>query len=124
MALVNVDIDAASGTITHSSSKYLYVSPTRSLKIDKSLDYSGVLIDGKNNDFVKMIVKRIRGNTNPLIYLKPIILVNGNAHKDAYINSLTDGVIFSFDQLPLIHNQVAVTRDFIQDLLMNLMKEV
>lgn len=107
MALNHVNIDASSGTVSYLTSKYLYVSPSRELKIDKSLDYIGVLVDGKSTDFAKLIIKRIRGNSNPLIYLKPIIIVNGNAHRDPFIKNLIDGVIFSFDQVPLVHEHIS-----------------
>ncbi|HRP53454.1 MAG TPA: hypothetical protein PLI97_08100 [Fluviicola sp.] len=104
MALANVHIDAQKGDVKYLNFKYLYISPNRELRIDKSMNYAGVLIDGKNIDFVKLILKRIRGNSNPLIYLKPIILVNGSSHHDPFVRNLMDGVIFSFDQIPLVHD--------------------
>lgn len=113
MGLENIDIDAESGTLKYMSSKFLYISPSRTLKIQKSLDYNGVLLDGKNVDFTKMVLKRIRGNNNPLIYLKPIILVNGNAHRDLYVNKLVDGVIYSFDQIPMINDIVSEINELI-----------
>jgi hypothetical protein len=111
MALENVNIDASKGDIEYLSTKYIYVSPSRDLKIDRSLAYVGIILDGKNSDFVKMIIKRIRGNNNPLIYLKPIIILNGNAHRDPFVKALIDGVIYSFDQIPLIHENVSTINE-------------
>ncbi len=107
MALENVKINASSGTIEYLNTKYIYVSQSRDLKIDRSVSYAGIIIDGKNLDFTKMVVKRIRGNQNSEIYLKPIIILNGNAHRDVFIKNLIDGVIFSFDQIPLINEHVS-----------------
>jgi hypothetical protein len=85
---------------------YLYVSPNRRLNIDRSSDHSGIIIEGKNIDFVRLVVKRIRSSFHSGIYLKPIILLNGNSNRDPYIRELTDGMIYSFDQLDLIQSHV------------------
>lgn len=116
MALTNVNIDASTGVIEYLNSKYIYVSSSRELKIDRSLAYAGIIIDGKNNEFTKMVIRRIRGNNNPLIYLKPIIILNGNAHRDPFVSSLIDGVIFSFDQIPLIDEKVSIINDLFSKL--------
>ncbi|MGV3630760.1 MAG: hypothetical protein ACO1O6_06125 [Bacteroidota bacterium] len=111
MPLNNVNIDASTGIVEYASSKYIYVSPTRELKIDRSLSYAGIILDGKNPEFTRMVLRRIRGNSNPMIYLKPVIVINGTAHRDPFIKSLIDGVIFSFDQVPLVDEQVSTIND-------------
>ena len=116
MALVNVNINAATGEIEYLSSRYIYVSSGRDLKIDRSLAYAGIILDGKNIDFTKMVIKRIRGNTNPIIYLKPIIVLNGNSHRDPFVSALIDGVIFSFDQIPLIQEKVSMINELFEKL--------
>jgi hypothetical protein len=116
MALENVNINASNGTVQFLNSTYIYVSSSRDLKIDRSIEYAGIIIDGKNTDFARLVVKRIRGNHNPNIYLKPIILLNGNAHRDIFIKNLIDGVIFSFDQIPLINEQVSTINNLTQEL--------
>ncbi|MFN5417171.1 MAG: hypothetical protein ACK5B9_08955 [Flavobacteriia bacterium] len=116
MALVNVNINAATGEIEYLSSRYIYVSPGRDLKIDRSLGYAGIILDGKNIDFTKMVIKRIRGNTNPIIYLKPIIVLNGNSHRDPFVSALIDGVIFSFDQIPLVQEKVSMINELFEKL--------
>jgi hypothetical protein len=116
MDLSNVEIDAESGTVEYMSAKFLYISASRKLKINKSLDYDAVLIDGKSVEFVKMILKRIRGNANPLIYLKPVILVNGNSHRDLFVNKLIDGVIYSFDQISMINDAVAEINELVNSM--------
>ena len=111
MPLENVKINAEKGIIEYANTKYLYVSANRELKIERSLNYSGIIIEGKSTEFVRIVVKRIRNNHKPEIYLKPIILLSGNSHRDNYINSLTDGVIFSLDQIALIHEHVQLINE-------------
>lgn len=108
--------DVNTGTVEYLEQKYLFVSPSSKLSIDKSLNYSCIIIDGKNTDFVKMIVKKIRKNNNPLIYLKPIVLLNGSAHKDPFINQLVDGVIYSFDQIKLINITISEINELANNL--------
>lgn len=110
------NFDVNTGTIEYLEQRYLFISPTSKLSIDKSLDYACIIIDGKNIDFVKMIVKKIRKNNNPLIYLKPIILLNGTSHKDPFINSLIDGVIYSFDQIKLTYITISEINELINNL--------
>ena len=116
METTTFNFDVNTGTIEYLEQRYLFVSPTSKLSIDKSLDYDCIIIDGKNIDFVKMIVKKIRKNNNPMIYLKPIVLLNGNAHKDPFINNLIDGVIYSFDQIKLIYISISEINELINNL--------
>lgn len=116
METTTFNFDVNTGTIEYLEQRYLFVSPTSKLSIDKSLDYDCIIIDGKNIDFVKMIVKKIRKNNNPMIYLKPIVLLNGNAHKDPFINNLIDGVIYSFDQIKLIYISISEIIELINNL--------
>jgi hypothetical protein len=104
MGLQNVKINAIKGTIKYANRTYLYISSNRKLKSVSSSSYSAIIIEGKNIDFVRLILKRIRGNHNPDVYLKPVFLLNGNSHKDPFIAKLIDGVLNSFDQIPLIHD--------------------
>lgn len=111
MPLEHVKIDAEKGIIEYANTKYLYISSNRELKIERSLNYTGIIIEGKNLDFTRTVVKRIRANHKPEIYLKPIIILSGNSHRDIFIKNLIDGVIFSFDQIPLIHEHVQLINE-------------
>lgn len=116
MPLEFVKVNAEKGTIEYANSVYIYVSANRELRIERSVNYAGIIIEGKNLDFVRIVVKRIRSNHRPEIYLKPIILLNGTAHRDAFIKALVDGVIFSFDQIPLINENVQLINEQFQKL--------
>ena len=102
--------------IEYAGKKYLLVSPTKELRIERSLDYAGIIIDAKGIEFTRMIVKRIRGHFNPEIYLKPILLLNGNAHRDSFIRNLIDGMIYSPEQITLVHANVEAILEKIKDL--------
>jgi hypothetical protein len=104
MALENVKINALKGTIKYSSRTYVYISASRKIKLDSSSTYAGIIIEGRNVEFVRMVLRRIRGSHNPDVYLKPVFLMNGNAHKDPLVAKLIDGILNSFDQIPLIHD--------------------
>jgi hypothetical protein len=104
MALENVKINALKGTIKYSSRTYVYISASRKIKLDSSSTYAGIIIEGRNVEFVRMVLRRIRGSQNPDVYLKPVFLMNGNAHKDPLVAKLIDGILNSFDQIPLIHD--------------------
>lgn len=104
MALENVMINALKGTIKYSNRTYIYISASRKIKLESSSTYAGVIIEGRDVEFIRMVLRRIRGSKNPDIYLKPVFLMNGSAHKDPLVAKLTDGVLNSFDQIPLIHD--------------------
>lgn len=118
MELNQIKLNASTGELMYLDSKYLYIAPGKLLKISKDFDYKAIIVEGRNIDFVHMIVKRIRGDRNPQVYLKPIILMNGESHQDPFILSLTDGVIFSLDQVSLIHENVATINERIEELLL------
>lgn len=104
MALENVKINALKGTIKFSGRTYVYISSNRKLKMESLSKFDGIIIDGKSIEFVRMVMRKIRGNNNPDLYLKPIFSMNGNAHKDPLIAQLIDGKLSSFDQIPLVHD--------------------
>lgn len=104
MALENVKINALKGTIKYSARTYVYISSNRKLKMESLSKFDGIIIDGKSIEFVRMVMRKIRGNHNPELYLKPIYSMNGSAHKDPLIANLIDGKLSSFDQISLVHD--------------------
>lgn len=116
MALKNVKINATKGTIKYAGRTYIYVSSNRKLKIVRSASYAGIIIEGRNIEFVRMVLSRIRGSHNPEIYLKPVYLLGGSLQKELFISSLIDGVIHSFDQVPLVHERTEMIGQRQQDL--------
>jgi hypothetical protein len=101
-----IAIDNDNSTIEFQGFTYLFISPNRKLKIDRTAEHAAIIIEGKDLDFVRLVVKRIRSSFQSGIFLKPILLLNGNSHRDSYIRELTDGMIYSFDQLDLVQQHV------------------
>jgi hypothetical protein len=78
---------------------FYYMESFSSLNISDLGIYDGVIIDAKDVDFTRIIVKKFRGHLDVDFYLKPIFLINNSITNDPYVNDLTDGIILAFDQL-------------------------
>lgn len=111
-----ITIQNDQGTVRFSDQVYLYLSPNRKVVIERSQDYAGIIVDGKNHDFARMVIQRIRGNFKSEIYLKPILILNGTAHREPFLRQLIDGTLFSFDQLELVNEHLELIRQRIKDL--------
>lgn len=70
------------------------------LKIEHLNEYSAIVLEANDPDFTKLILKRFRSHNNPEFYLKPIFLINYKSINDPITESLHDGVIASYDQIP------------------------
>ena len=111
-----ITIDNSKGTVHFGELVYLYLSPNRSVVLERSMDYAGIIVDGKNHHFARMVIQRIRGNFKPEIYLKPILILNGTAHREPFLRTLIDGTLFSFEQITLVHDYLGSIRQRIKDL--------
>ncbi len=112
-----IAINNENSTIEFQGFTYLYISSNRKLRIDRSAEHAAIIIEGKDIDFVRLVVKRIRSSFQSGIYLKPILLLNGNSHRDTYIRELTDGMIYSFDQLELVQQHVHQINEKINEIM-------
>ena len=70
------------------------------LKIEHLSEYNAIVLEANDPDFTKLILKRFRAHNNPEFYLKPIFLINYKSTNDPVVESLHDGVIASYDQIP------------------------
>ena len=111
-----IKINNEKGIVELSGMSYLYVSPNRPLNIDRGTNHVAIIIDGKMLEFTRMVVKRIRSSFHPDIYLKPIIIINGTAYNDPLIRELTDGVIYSFNQIELIQSRIHIINERINEI--------
>jgi hypothetical protein len=102
----HISIQNSENVIVFKKNKYLFVSQQRKLEIDRSQEYSGIIVDGKNPDFARMAIKRVRSNFQPEVYLKPILILNGTVYREQFVQELTDGMIYNFDQLELVESIV------------------
>jgi hypothetical protein len=85
---------------------FYYFESSQSLKIEGVEKFDALIIDAKDLEYAKIIIKKIRSHSDPEFYLKPIYLINNKASQDPYIKQLSDGIIISFDQLSEIINDI------------------
>jgi len=70
-----------------------------SLKIDHLMGFDAIIVDSRDVEFARFIIKRICTHYNPEFYLKPIFLINYKESKDPFLNYLHDGIVYSYDQI-------------------------
>ena len=63
------------------------------------MGYDALIVDARDHDFARYIIKKIRTHYNPEFYLKPIFLINYKESKDPFLNYLHDGLVYSYDQI-------------------------
>lgn len=78
---------------------FFIIDSNSTLKIEHLLVYDAVIIDAKDSEFAKIILKKIRAHSNPEFYLKPVFLINYKEDKNPILKNLHDGIIYSYDQL-------------------------
>ncbi|MBK8366868.1 MAG: hypothetical protein IPL10_05485 [Bacteroidetes bacterium] len=78
---------------------FFILDSNSSLNIDHLMVYDAIIIDAKDAEFTRLIIKKIRAHYNPEYYLKPIFLINYKETKDPILSNLHDGIIYSFDQI-------------------------
>jgi len=86
--------------------KFLLINPEDGLSVEKVQFHNAVIIDGNDRAFIRQIVRRIRSDNQPDIYLKPIFILKGININDPFVNKLVDGTLFSLDQIELIIPEV------------------
>ncbi len=69
------------------------------LKIEHLLGADAFIIDSRDPDFARYMLKKIRSHHEAEFYLKPIFLINYKESKDPVLSNLHDGILFSYDQL-------------------------
>ena len=102
--------------LEYSGFSFLIIDHSDNLNVDKVQYHNALIIDGKDIDFIRTIVKRVRSHNSPEIYLKPIFVIKGINITDPVVNDLIDGSIFSLDQLEFIVPEVERILTRISDL--------
>lgn len=88
--------------IEYSGFTFLVIDALDNLSVEKVQFNNAVILDGKDPDFIRQIIKRIRSSNSPDIYLKPVFVLKGININDPFVNRLTDGTIFSLEQIEFI----------------------
>jgi Thaumarchaeal output domain 1 len=99
-------IDREKSVVEFAGFTFLLMDAIDSLDVEKVQYHSAVIIEGNDSDFIRQIVRRIRNNNSPDIYLKPVFLLKGVNVVDPMVNKLIDGTLFSLEQIELIIPEV------------------
>ncbi|MBN8697913.1 MAG: hypothetical protein J0L87_15385 [Bacteroidetes bacterium] len=92
-------IEVIDNKIEYENLLFYIIDSNSSLKIDHLLMYDALIIDAKDAEFARIMVKKIRAHYNPEYYLKPVFLINYKESKDPILSHLHDGIIYSYDQI-------------------------
>ena len=98
--LANNKVEFNDNILTCFGKKFFYLESFSSLKIDDLEKYDAIIIDARDAEFTRIIIKKFRSHSSLDFYLKPLFLINNKVTEDPYINELSDGIIMSFDQIP------------------------
>lgn len=92
---------------------YDYDSP---LNANLMADYDAAIIDARDVQQAKILIRRIRSAATIDIYLKPVFLINYRSDFDNILTELTDGTLLSFEQIPEKINDVKAIKQHITQL--------
>lgn len=85
---------------------FYILDSSASLKIDHLMGYDAIIIDARDSEFARLMIKKVRTHYNPEFYLKPVFLINYKESRDPFLNYLHDGVVYSYDQIKEIAEYV------------------
>ncbi len=92
-------IEIIDNKIEYENLLFYTVDSSSSLKIEHLMGYDALIVDARDHDFARYIIKKIRTHYNPEFYLKPVFLINYKESKDPFLNYLHDGIVYSYDQI-------------------------
>lgn len=92
-------IKVINGRIELDNLIFFIVENNSTLRIEHLIGYDALIIDAQDLVFTRMMIKKLRSQFNPEYYLKPIILLNPRETNDPIIKTLTDGILFSIEQI-------------------------
>lgn len=104
--LANNKVEFHDNILTCFGKTFFYFESFSSLKIDDLEKYDAIIIDARDVEFTRIIIKKFRSHSNIDFYLKPLFLINNKVTDDPYIKELADGIIMSFDQIPETINDI------------------
>ncbi|MGV6861906.1 MAG: TackOD1 domain-containing metal-binding protein [Putridiphycobacter sp.] len=106
MREVSKHINQNDNVISFEGITFYIIEHLDSFNVDELIDYNSIIINGKDESFIRQIVKRIRSHKNPDVYLKPVFLLKNVSIIDPLVNQLVDGTLFSIDQIGFIKKEV------------------
>ncbi|HEY6161164.1 MAG TPA: hypothetical protein VI112_08070, partial [Bacteroidia bacterium] len=92
-------IKVINGRIELENLIFFIVENNSTLRIEHLIGYDALIIDAQDTQFTRLMIKKLRSQFNPEYYLKPIILLNPRESNDPIIKTLSDGILFSIEQI-------------------------
>jgi hypothetical protein len=92
--------------LNFSNKTFYYLESFSTLKIDSLNKYDAIILDARDVEFARILLKKFRSHSNIEFYLKPIFLINTKVNDDPLLKELIDGNIVSFDQIPETINDI------------------
>ncbi|MCW3076011.1 MAG: hypothetical protein JWO32_620 [Bacteroidetes bacterium] len=78
--------------------------------------YDAAIIDARDVQQAKILIRRIRSSYNIEVFLKPVFLINYKNHFDNILTELTDGTLLSFEQITEKVNDIRNIKKLISQL--------
>ena len=86
--------------ITHQNLKFQVIGQGSYLvNIDSTAATDALIIEAYDEDYARMLMRKVRGHFNPEIYLKPVFLWRASAGTDVLLEHNHDGSLTSLDQV-------------------------
>jgi hypothetical protein len=82
------------------------VGAQMAFRVELLVGFDALIVDASDPDFTRLVIRKIRGHYNPELYLKPIFLINHRQVRDTLIDSLHEGILFSYDHLAEVSKKV------------------
>lgn len=92
--------------LVYGKKSFYFLESFGTLKVDFLINYDAVILDGRDIEYARIIIKKIRSQEEQNFYLKPVFLINCKDNSDPYLKELTDGTILSIDQIPEVINDI------------------
>ncbi len=100
------NIEFKDNVLSYSNKSFYFLESFSTLKIDFLKPYDAVILDCRDPEYARIIIKKIRSHEEMEFYLKPVFLINSKEHKDPYLIELSDGNILSNEQIPELINDI------------------
>jgi len=82
------------------------IDSSSSVNIEHLMGSDAIILNARDTEFARLIIRKIRSHHNPEFYLKPVFLIDYKESKEPFLNYLHDGLIYSYDQVKEISNVV------------------
>ncbi len=93
------ELNTEKSVLKHQGYTFYLVESNAGLQVDHWQLYDAVIIDGTDPVLVKLLLKKLRTDPNPDLYLKPVFIIHYTNVNDPVTEQLHDGIIFSTEQI-------------------------